>query len=425
MKNLSERQCRRLGDGVHRTAPSLYLAVRGGSRLWVFRYCLAGKSRSMSLGSADHLPLEAAIAAAAAARADVRLRGVDVLAERRAQRTAQKAALVETQAAEPKPIKRSGKTFGELLDVAVQAEARAKNWKPHPTAHARWLAPIKRYCTTLINRDVNQVAEALVVETLSEVWVTSHLQATRALQRTIIMMGHARRMGWIAENPLVLKRLQERLPPMPKRKSEHHAAMPLSGVPGLMAKLSAKSTVLADLLRMVILTGTRANETACMSWPELDLEARVWTIPAARMKAKRAHRVPLSDTMLTILQARQRARTDDNDLVFPGKGGKAFTNQQVLAQLIAMGHERRSVTVHGFRSAFREFLAEYTEADYLVAELALAHDERSATQRAYDRGDYLHERKGLMHAWDLYLSGRVTLHAGGAVVLPLRHAVAA
>ncbi|MBP0640178.1 integrase family protein [Cupriavidus sp. AcVe19-6a] len=359
-KTLTERQCRRLPEGVHRAAPSLYLSVRGGSRLWVVRYCLAGKARSMSLGSMDNLPLEAAIAAAAAARADVRLRGVDVLAERRATRAEQQAALAQVRALEPAPVRKAGHTFGELLDVAVQAEARAKGWKHGAQACTQWLAPVKRYCAPLISKDVTQITEAALVEALAEPWVTSHLQATRALQRTITMMGHARRMGWIAENPLALKRLQERLPAMPKHKSRHHAALSLRAVPGFVATLVADGTPLADLLQFLILSGTRANEAASMRWSELDLADRVWSIPAERMKAKRAHRVPLTDTMLEMLKARQQARTGDSDLVFPGKGGKPFTNQQVLAHLIAMGHARGTVTVHGFRSCLRQFLAEHT-----------------------------------------------------------------
>lgn len=434
MKTLNQSQCRRLPDGLHRAAPSLYVSVRGGSRLWLCRYSLAGKARTMSLGSIDLMPLEDAAAAALAIRADVRLRGVDVLAQRQAQRTEQKAAIVAAQAAEPKPIKRSGKTLGDLLDVATPLEARAKGWKHGPTACVQWLAPVKRYLAPLIQRDVVQITEAALVEVLAECWVTNHLQASRALSRTVTLMGHAARLGWINENPLTLKRIQQKLPPMPKHKSQHHAALTLRAVPGLMKSLAEDGEVISDLFRFLVLSGTRCNEAAGARWSEFDLTERVWTIPggtpASRLKRWQHgdHRVPISDGMLAILKARQNARTDaSNGLVFPAPDAQPFTSQQLLALLIKQGHPRGTATVHGFRSILRGFLSDHVTGERVAKELCLHHEIRNATELSYDRGDFLRERAGMLAAWDGFCHGRVTLDAAttSAIVLPLRHAIAA
>jgi len=431
-KNLTERQCRHLPEGVHRAAPSLYVSVRGGSRLWLVRYTLQGKARTMSLGSVHDLPLEAAIAAASTARAKVRLDGVDVVAERRATRAEQAAERIAARALEPAPMKKVGHTFGELLDVAVQAEARAKNWKPHPTACARWLAPIKRYCAPLISKDVTQITEAALVEVLAVPWVESHLSATRALLRTITVMGHARRLGWIAgDHALVVARIQERLPAMPKGKSRHHPALPLRAVPGFVTSLAADDEVMSDLFRFLILSGVRCAEAAGARWSEIDLAERLWTIPggtsSSRLKRWQSgdFRVPIGDGMAAILGARQNAHTDDEGLVFPAPKNRPFDANQLMALLIKKGYPRGTATVHGFRSALRGFLAEHCEGEYAAKEMCLHHETRTDTAQAYDRGDFLRERRGMMAAWDMYCAGKVSIAASAAVVLPLRHAVAA
>lgn len=430
-KPLTTRQIARLTDGTHRVAPSLYLQVRGRSRLWTLRYSLHGKARSMSLGSVESLPLEAAMAAAAAARAKVRLENVDVLAERRALRTQQRAAIVEARAQEPQPIRKSGHTLGELLDVATPLEARAKNWKPHPTACARWIAPIKKHCGTLVNKDVSAITEAALVEVLTVPWVERHLQAMRALTRTITLMGHARRLGWIAANPLVLERIKEKLPAMPKRRAKHHPAMPLRDVPGFMQSLATDDDDIGDLFRFLVLVGTRCNEAAGMRWSEVDMANQTWTIPGGTPESRLKkwqhgdHRAPLSDSAMAILKTRQDASTDARDgLVFPAPDGKPYASSKLLARLAAKGYPQGVATVHGFRTCLRGFLAEHVAGEYWVKELCLTHETRNDTQTSYDRGDALHERRGMMQAWSEYLAGRVTLDTTAAVVLPLRNALA-
>lgn len=311
-KTLTSRQLDRKPDGIHRAAPNLYLQIRGGSRVWFFRHRLAGKPRYMSLGSLEFVTMDEAMAAAATARVQVRLQGVDVLAERRIQRAEQRTAIIEAQAQESKPARKSGHTFGELLDVAADAEAKAKAWKPGPTVKVRWISPITRYCTALVSKDVTAITEAMVVDCLKPHWETNNTMATRTLGRVIYVMGHARRLGWIeGDNPIVLERAKEKLPRVGKAIVRHHPVMPIARVPGFMVKLAEDDSDLAQLFRVLVLTGVRANEAAGMSWSEIDLHERVWTIPGGSPKSRLNrwqhgdHRVPLADGVVAILEARQ------------------------------------------------------------------------------------------------------------------------
>ncbi|QEZ45691.1 tyrosine-type recombinase/integrase [Cupriavidus oxalaticus] len=435
-KSLTERQIARLHQGTHRCAPSLYIQIRGGSRLWIYRYLLAGKARSLSLGSLDTVTLDEAIAAAAAARVRVRRDGVDVVPERRAERTAEVVKLAEARALEPVPLRKSGHTFGEAIDVAAQEESR--NWKPHPDAIAKWTGPIKKYCGALVSKDVTQVREADVIECLLPYWTTSHQTALRTLGRVVCIMGHARRLGWIAgDNPIVQERAKEKLPRVTKTKARHHPAMPLRAVPDFVKGLRANPNPMAQFFEFLILAGTRCNEAAGARWSEFDLKEKLWIIPGghAVSRLKRWQhgdfRVPLSDGMLAILQARQAAREADEDdadpLVFPAPKARAWTALQVTKLLRDAGFAKGVASVHGMRSTLRQFLAEHCEGERVAKELCLAHETREDTEAAYDRGDYLRERRGMMAAWGAYCGGRVSLDTAGAgaTVLPLRHAIAA
>lgn len=430
-KSLTAHQIARLPEGTHRAAPSLYVQVRGGSRLWVFRYSLAGKARYLSLGSLDTMRLDEAVAAAAAARVRVRRDGVDVVAERRTQRVQDVAELTAARALEPVPIRKSGHTFGDALDVAVDAEAKA--WKPDPQAKARWTSPVRRYCESLIGKDVAQVNEQMVIDALTPHWETNHVMAVRTLGRCINVMGHARRLGWIkGDNPLVLDRIKEKLPRVAKRKAAHHPAMPLTVLPNFVRKLEAHGEdPMAALFRFLILAGTRCNEAAGARWSEIDMAARVWTIPGGDLSSRLKrwqhgdHRVPLSDGMAAILQARQALRTDDGDgLVFAASDGSAFDADQLTALLRKHGFSRGVASVHGMRAVLRSFLATHVEGERVAKELCLHHDIRSDTELAYDRQDHLEDRRGMLAVWDAYVAGRVTLATASVTALPLRNTLA-
>lgn len=434
-KPLTARQISRLPEGTHRVAPSLYLQVRGGSRLWTFRFSLAGKARYLSLGSVEFMTLDEAVAAAAAARVKVRRDGMDVVAERRVHRVEETTKLTEVRALEPVPIRKSGYTFGDALDEAVDAEAKA--WKPDPKGKARWTSPVRRYCECLIAKDVAQITEQMVVDALAPHWEINNTMALRTLGRVICVMGHARRLGWLkGDNPVVLERTKEKLPRVAKARTQHHPAIPLPAVPGFVRELEKHGTdTMPQLFRFLLLSGVRCNEAAGARWSEIDMATRTWTIPGGTVHSRLKrwqhgdHRVPITDSMAAILEARQQVRTDDGDgLVFADDKGQAFDANQLTTLLRKHGFAKGVASVHGMRAALRSFLAAHVDGERVAKELCLHHEIRNDTEQAYDRTDFLETRRGMLAAWDAYVAGRVTLTTATITALPLRnalHAVAA
>jgi len=429
-KPLTLRQIGKLADGTHRVAPSLYVQIRGGSRLWLFRYTLAGKARCLGLGSLDIVTLDEAIAAATAARVRVRRDGVDVVPERRTERAQHATSLAAAHAAEPMPILKSGHTFGDVIDAAVREET--KHWKPDPQAESKWTGPIRKYCTKLVNLDVTQITEAALVECLAPWWEVSHQTALRTLGRCVTVMGHVRRLNWITgDNPLVAERIKEKLPRVAKDKTHHHPAMPLRELPTFMQKLAANDGPMMAFFRFLILSGVRCGEAAGALWSEFDLAKRIWTIPGGDRTSRLKRwqhgdfRVPIGDGMLAILQARLALCKEDEDLVFPCEKGGAYSPVDLGNILRVKGYPKGTASVHGMRSALRTFLSSHCDGERVVKELCLHHEIRTETELAYDRQDFLHDRRGLMAAWDAYCAGKVALTENHAVVLPLRNALAA
>jgi integrase len=177
---------------------------------------------------------------------------------------------------------------------------------------------------------------------------------------------------------------------------KHHAALPYTAVGELMADLRERDSTSARCLEFLILTAARTGEVIGATWDEVDLAAKVWTVPAGRMKSGREHRVPLSGRAITILQATQQRR--ENDFVFPGRSG-GLSNMSLLAMLRTLG---RSVTAHGFRSTFKDWCAETTSYPDIVSEMALAHAVSDKVAAAYRRGDLFEKRRRLMQAWADY-----------------------
>jgi integrase len=182
------------------------------------------------------------------------------------------------------------------------------------------------------------------------------------------------------------------------RKIEHHAALPYDELPAFLKTLREHEGVAARALEFTILTGARTGETIGAGWDEIDARAKVWTVPAKRMKAGKNHRVPLSKPALALLQGLESCRVSDAAFIFPGgKAGKAMSNMAMLALLERM--ERGDLTVHGFRSTFRDWAAERTSFPSEVVEMALAHAVGNKVEAAYRRGDLFEKRRKLMEAW--------------------------
>ncbi|MGE0106499.1 MAG: tyrosine-type recombinase/integrase [Thiomonas sp.] len=255
-----------------------------------------------------------------------------------------------------------------------------------------------------------EVTTADVLAVLRAIWSDKHETATRVRQRIEAVLSAAKARGLRSgENPAAWRgHLDAVLPTISKRRRvEHHPAMAWADLPAFMAELRQRSSMSAWALQFTILTACRTGEVIGAQWPEIDLDAGLWTIPANRMKAQREHRVPLTPAVVDLLRALPR---QDGGAVFWGARKPAISNMAMLELLRGM---RPGLTVHGFRSAFRDWAAESTSFPSEVVEMALAHTIANQVEAAYRRGDLLEKRRELMQAWADYLD---KLKAGADVV---------
>lgn len=362
----------------------LYIGPTGG-KSWVFMWTPAGGSRrEMGLG-----PYPDTTLAMARDRADAHRKAVsdgrDPLAERRAVAT---------------PVK--PKTFGEAADEFITI-AR-KGWR-NPKHGAQWemtLGP--SYCASIRDKSVAEVSTEDVLGILAPVWSTKAETASRLRARLERVLSFARTKGWRqpGENPAAWKgNLENTLPKRLKLQRGHHAAMPYQDVGALVTRLRAADAMAARALELTILCAARSGETLGATWSEFDLDDKlVWTIPAARMKAGKVHRVPLSRQSLDLLARLHEAKT--SDYVFPGERPRKPLSGMAMAMLLRrmkLGH----ITVHGFRSAFRDYCGDETTVAREVAEQALAHKVGDDTEQAYRRSTALEKRRELMQMWADYL----------------------
>jgi integrase len=244
---------------------------------------------------------------------------------------------------------------------------------------------------------VNMIDTAEVLRVLKPVWQKIPETASRLRGRIERVLDAAQARGLRSgENPARWRgHLDTLLPPRQKLTRGHHAAMPYHELPAFVARLRARDGVSARALEFVILTAARSGEVLGLQWSEIDLDRKVWTVPATRIKAGREHRVPLSPRAVEILEAMRAVRV--SDYVFPGyRAGRPLGDMA-----LHLVRERMEIpyTVHGFRSTFRDWCGETTNFPREVAEAALAHVVGDETERAYRRGDALEKRRKLMDAW--------------------------
>jgi integrase len=248
---------------------------------------------------------------------------------------------------------------------------------------------------------VGDVTTDDVLAALNPIWRTKTETATRVRQRIEAVLSAAKARGLrTGENPAAWRgHLDALLPTISKRKRvEHHPAMDWADVPAFMAELQRRSNMSAWALQFTILTACRTGELIGAQWSEIDLARGLWVIPASRMKAHVEHRVPLSRQALALLGT--MPRTDGNDAVFWGARKPTISNMAMLQLLRGM---RPGLTVHGFRSSFRDWAAENTTFPAEVVEMALAHTVQNQVEAAYRRGDLLDKRRALMQGWADYL----------------------
>lgn len=394
--NLTAQEVRKLSkvDGLHRVAPSLYLRVRGGSALWTFRYTQDGKAREPSIGPVSTLTLADATALAADLRA--KLKRGEALPVFNSQ------ARNQTGVQKQEPNRRY-ETFKEVAEVLC--ESLRGGWKQGKHGDD-WINSLRMYAFPHFgDKPVADVGTDDVLAALNPIWRTKTETATRVRQRIEAVLSAAKARGLRSgENPAAWRgHLDALLPTISKkRRVEHHAAMAFADVPAFMAELRARSSMSAWALQLTILTACRTGEVIGAQWPEFDLDRGLWVIPASRMKAHREHRVPLSAQAAALLH--DMPRMEGNQAVFWGrsKKGEGGTVSQ-WAMLMLLRGMRPGLTVHGFRSAFRDWAAECTSYPAEVVEMALAHTIQNQVEAAYRRGDLLDKRRELMQAWADYL----------------------
>jgi integrase len=365
----------------------LYLQVRGpDSKSWVFRYQKGGKPRHMGLGSLRYVTLDVARARANAVRAEIGLTGADpMIAKQKARETARVDAARSI-------------TFKEAATKYIASQRHG--WSN--AKHAReWGNTLDTYAMpTLGNLPVGEINVGLVFRILNPIWADKPTTASRLRGRIESVLGWAIAHGYRGnDNPARWDILQHMLPaPTKVRARKHMEAMPYADVPAFMARLKENDATTSYALAFLILNANRTGEVTKAAWAEIDMNTATWTIPAERMKARKEHRVPLSDAAMGILRHMQGQRCDE--FIFAGRGS-GLSERAMLATLQRAGHD--GLTVHGFRSSFRDWAEERTSYPREVAEQALAHSIGTAVERAYRRTDLFEKRRQLMAAWGKYL----------------------
>lgn len=368
----------------YRIARNLYLSFDAPARRsWLLRYIspVTGKPVSMGLGTAEHVTVPEAKAIADKHREAI-FRGRDPLAEKRGN----------------EPTR--GVTFRECADRYFQAHRDSWRSKSHADA---WARSIRDYAAPLLDMPVQSIATGDVMRAVEPIWHTRTTTAARTRGRIETVLDYAAARHWrTGENPARWRGHLDQLLPRPKklRPTKHLAALNWRELPVFWADLGERQGVAAEALRWAVLTGARRGEALGAVWGEVDTADRLWTLPAARMKGGREHRVPLADAAMALLGRLPRLGAETH--LFPGTtAGRSVGSTTVL---LLLGELRPGVTLHGFRSAFRDWAME-TGVSREIAEAALAHREPDATVRAYLRTDGLEPRREVMAAWAAFLTG--------------------
>ncbi len=395
---------KRLADGWHADGGNLYLFVRGNSRTWVFRYTAPdGQRRNMGLGSLTAVGLSTARDFAKLYRAQAKhpTEPTDPISIRQQSKDATKLAKAKRM------------TFEQCATAYI--EAQRAGWKNAKHAQ-QWANTLETYaCPVFGSLPVASIDTALVVKCLTPIWITKTETASRVRGRIEKVLDWATTSKYRqGENPARWRGHLDTLlaPPTKVVGVEHHAALPFAQLGAFMVALRKMEGLGARALEFVILTAARSGEVRGASWDEIDLTDKVWVLPAARMKMRREHRVPLSEEAIVLLQA--LPRIEGTDLLFPNTKGTALSDMTLTAVLRRM---KRAVTAHGFRSTFRDWASERTNYPRDVCEMALAHAIGDKVEAAYRRGDLFAKRRRMMKDWAKFCG---TVPQADGVVVPLR-----
>lgn len=348
------------------------------SASWTVRMQVAGKRRDFGLGSLDKVPLALAREKRDAIREQYAA-GIDPVLERK------KAAGVPT-----------------FQKAAEQLhKERLKGWS-NGKHREQWIATLRTYAFPKMGAvAVDEVERGHILEVLTPIWLEKPETARRVKQRIGAVLDWAYGKGWRdAEAPM---RALAKALPKNHAMAGHFTALPYASMPGFMAALRQREGMGALALEALILTAARSGEIRLATWDEVDLDNGLWSIPASRMKRKRAHVVPLSKPALAVFQRAKELRTDDAELVFPGQSPKKPMSDATLAAVLK--RMRLDAVPHGFRSSFKDWAGEVGGFPNELSEAALAHAIPNKAEAAYRRGDLLERRRVMMNAWARYCEG--------------------
>src|SRR5216683_5460282 len=391
--HLTVRKIETAKPGKYGDGANLYLVVsETGAKKWVLRFTWRGKPKEMGLGSATGVSLADAREKAATARRTI-AKGINPIEER----------------------KRDGSipTFGEVADELRQSLSQGFRNEKHK---AQWKSTLENYAAPLRAKPVDIIGTDDVLAVLKPIWTTKAETASRVRARIEKVLDGAKAKGFRdGENPARWRGHLDHLLPRPSKLARgHHAAMPYEDVAAFIVKLRKQEASAAQALELGILTAARSGEILGMQWSEIDLDTKVWTVPANRMKAGREHRVPLSPRADDIL--RQLEALKAGAFVFPGQTrDKPLSNMAMEMVLRRMQVE--DVTVHGFRSSFRDWAGNVSNFTREIVETALAHVIGDKAEQAYRRSDALEKRRKLMEAWSAYCEPKASTN----VVPMLKH----
>jgi len=392
--------------GRHADGAGLHLLVKeSGARSWVYRFMLNGKSRDIGLGAAagpDAISLADARDAAAALRLKVKA-GTDPLEER------------QRMAAEAEAAAQAAKIAGIAFRAVAEAyiAANEDGWR-NPKHRQQWRNTLNTYVYPVIgDLPVAEVATAHVLQIIEPIWREKAETASRGRGRIETVLDAAKARGYRdGENPARWRgHIAQILPARARLTRGHHKAMPYDAVPAFVGALNKRQAVAALALEFTILTAARTNGVLGATWDEIDTDKAIWTIPAARMKAGREHRIPLTPRALEIFET---VKALGKAHVFPSDRGGKLSG---MAMTMLLRRMKADVTVHGFRSAFRDWAAECTGFPHEVCEMALAHTIGNKAEAAYRRGDLFQKRQRLMDDWATYCGSG---EAAGGNVTPIR-----
>ncbi|MGY4418066.1 integrase [Bradyrhizobium sp. JR6.1] len=381
VKKIEASKAAKLRDGG-----GLWLVTKGAHRYWIWDHTFGGKRRQMGLGPLHTVGLGEARDKAEAARKLLRT-GVDPIAQRAADTPSPAAGV---------------KTFGPYADAYIDAAVKAKRWRGAKTED-NWRKWLTDHATKIRDKALADIGVTEVLSVVRPLWGAKQETAEKVREAIERVLDAAKVEGLRSgDNPAAWRGNLEHVLHKPGEGTRgHHEALPYEKAPAFMKRLRGADTPIARALEFLILTATRSAEARLAVWTEFDLDAALWTIPAARMKEHRIHRVPLSGRAVEIVKAMQKQSL--GEYVFPGKiDGRPISEFRRIIEDCRGG----DATAHGFRSTFKDWCSEETSFEWWLSEAALAHAVGDQTERAYKRGDALKKRRELMEAWAAYCGAK-------------------